>query len=111
MAFCSFVPGGHVSVHGRAWAAQLRFDTGDSSTAAFTWCLGRRTFTQFVLDLYRTPDKVEQVMQAMFVDMNDAAIADASALGAPGVRVGGCRSASRTLTQPLWDRFVWRYVK
>ncbi len=28
---------------------------------------GGRTFTQFVLDLYRTPDKVEEVMQSMFV--------------------------------------------
>jgi hypothetical protein len=72
---------------------------------------GGRTFTQFILDLYRTPDKVEQVMQAMFQGLNDAAIAGAAALGSPGVWVGGWRSASRMLAQPLWDRFVWPYVK
>ena len=71
---------------------------------------GGRTFTQFILDLYRTPDKVEQVMQAMLPGMNDAAIAGAAALGSPGVWVGGWRSASRMLAQPLWDRFVWPYV-
>jgi Uroporphyrinogen decarboxylase (URO-D) len=71
---------------------------------------GGRTFTQFILDLYRMPDKVEQVMQAMLPGMNDAAIAGAAALGSPGVWVGGWRSASRMLAQPLWDRFVWPYV-
>jgi len=71
---------------------------------------GGRTFTQFVLDLYRMPDKVEQVMQAMMPGMNDAAIAGAAAVGSPGVWVGGWRSASRMLAQPLWDRFVWPYV-
>ena len=72
---------------------------------------GGRTFTQFILDLYRTPDKVEEVMQSMFQGLNDAAIAGAAALGSPGVWVGGWRSASRMLAQPLWDRFVWPYVK
>ena len=72
---------------------------------------GGRTFTQFVLDLYRTPDKVEEVMQSMFVGLNDAAIAGCAAMGAPGVWVGGWRSASKMLAQPLWDRFVWPYLK
>ena len=72
---------------------------------------GGRTFTQFILDLYRMPDKVEEVMQSMFVGLNDAAIAGCAAMGAPGVWVGGWRSASKMLSQPLWDRFVWPYVK
>jgi hypothetical protein len=72
---------------------------------------GGRTFTQFVLDLYRMPDKVEEVMQSMFVGLNDAAIAGCAAMGAPGVWIGGWRSASKMLAQPLWDRFVWPYVK
>ena len=71
---------------------------------------GGRTFTQFILDLYRMPDKVEEVMQSMFQGLNDAAIAGCAALGAPGVWVGGWRSASKMLAQPLWDRFVWPYV-
>ena len=72
---------------------------------------GGRTFSQFVLDLYRTPDKVDEVMQAMFQGLNDAAIAGCAAMGSPGVWVGGWRSASKMLAQPLWDRFVWPYVK
>jgi hypothetical protein len=72
---------------------------------------GGRTFTQFILDLYRMPDKVEEVMQSMFQGMNDAAIAGCAAMGSPGVWIGGWRSASRMLAQPLWDRFVWPYVK
>ena len=72
---------------------------------------GGRTFTQFVLDLYRMPDKVEEVMQAMFVGLNDAAIGGCAAMGSPGVWIGGWRSASKMLAQPLWDRFVWPYVK
>jgi len=72
---------------------------------------GGRTFTQFVIDLYRMPDRVERVMQTMFPGMNDAGIAGAAALGSPGVWIGGWRSASKMLAQPLWDRFVWPYVK
>ena len=72
---------------------------------------GGRTFSQFILDLYRMPDKVDEVMQSMFVGLNDAAIAGCAAMGAPGVWVGGWRSASKMLAQPLWDRFVWPYVK
>jgi hypothetical protein len=72
---------------------------------------GGRTFSQFVFDLYRRPDKVEEVMQAMFVGLNDAAIGGCVAMGSPGLWVGGWRSASKMLAQPLWDRFVWPYVK
>jgi hypothetical protein len=71
---------------------------------------GGRTFSQFIFDLYRMPDKVEEVMQAMFPGMNDAAIGLAQSVGAPGVWIGGWRSASKMLSQPLWDRFVWPYV-
>ena len=80
-------------------------------TTPFESLCGGRTFSQFVLDLYRMPDKVEEVMQAMLPGLNDAAIGRCAAVGSPGVWIGGWRSASRMLAQPLWDRFVWPYVK
>ena len=73
---------------------------------------GGRTFTQFILDLYRMPDKVEaghagDVRRAS----TTPAIGRQRRPRRPGVWVGGWRSASKMLAQPLWDRFVWPYVK
>ncbi len=34
-----------------------------------------------------------------------------AAVGAPGIWIGGWRSASKMLAQPLWDRFVFPYLE
>ncbi|NLE21308.1 MAG: uroporphyrinogen decarboxylase [Actinobacteria bacterium] len=99
------------SVVEQAKAADMPFLSMGIIIQPFEPLCGGRTFTQFILDLYRMPDKVEQAMQVMFPGMNDAAIAGCAALGSPGVWIGGWRSASRMLAQPLWDRFVWPYIK
>jgi hypothetical protein len=108
--FVSFLQAGPAVVE-KVTAAAMPYLCMAIIIQPFESLCGGRTFSQFVLDLYRMPDKVEEVMQSMFQGMNDAAIAGSAALGSPGVWIGGWRSASKMLAQPLWDRFVWPYVK
>lgn len=91
-------------------AAGMPFLAVGVATTPFEYLCGGRSFSQFVFDLYRTPDKVEAAMQAMMPGLCDAGIGLTKAVGAPGIWVGGWRSASRMLSQPLWDRFVFPYL-
>jgi hypothetical protein len=108
--FIKFVQGTGAVVE-KANAGDMPFLSVGVLTTPFEFLCGGRSFTQFVVDLYRMPDKVEATMQAMLPGLNDAGIGLTSALGVPGIWIGGWRSASKMLAQPLWDRFVWPYYK
>ena len=107
--FISFLQAGPAVVE-KVDAADMPYLSMAIIIQPFESLCGGRTFSQFVLDLYRMPDKVEAVMQSMFQGLNDAAVGGSAAMGAPGAWIGGWRSASKMLAQPLWDRFVWPYV-
>ncbi len=107
--FISFVEGSQAVVD-KANAARMPFLSMGVLTTPFEHLCGGRTFTQFVFDLYRMPDKVEAAMQAMMPGLCDAGIAVNKAVGSPGIWIGGWRSASKMLAQPLWDRFVFPYL-
>jgi len=93
-----------------ARTAGVPFLNNGGVTTPFELLCGGRSLTQFVFDLYRMPDKVQAVMDAMMPGLNDAAILMNTSLGVPGMWVGGWRSASKMLAQPLWDRFVFPYL-
>jgi hypothetical protein len=108
--FIKFVQGTGAVVE-KANAAAMPFLAVGVLTTPFEYLCGGRSFSQFVFDLYRTPDKVEAAMQAMMPGLNEAGLGLTTAVGAPGIWIGGWRSASKMLAQPLWDRFVFPYMK
>jgi uroporphyrinogen-III decarboxylase len=99
------------AVADKADAAGMPFLSVGVLTTPFEYLCGGRSFSQFVFDLYRMPDRVEAAMEAMMPGLCDAGIGRTKAVGCPGIWVGGWRSASRMLSQPLWDRFVFPYFK
>ena len=84
---------------------------GSLATMPFEYLCGGRSFSQFVFDLYRMPDKIEAAMRVMIEGESATAIESCEAMGLPGVWVGGWRGASNMLSQSLWDRFVLPYHK
>ena len=108
--FIRFVQGSQAVVD-KANAADMPYLSMGVLTTPFEYLCGGRSFTQFVFDLYRMPDKVEEAMQAMMPGLNDAGIGVNLQVGSPGIWIGGWRSASKMLAQPLWDRFVFPYMK
>jgi len=79
-------------------------------TIPFEYLCGGRSMTQFFFDLYRMPDKIQEVMDVILEDI----LADIRKLKPAkdrinGTWVGGWRSASSLVSPKLWDRFVWPY--
>lgn len=72
---------------------------------------GGRSMSKFVRDLFTIPDKVEAVMDLMIPGITPPVIQATRAVKAPGIWVGGWRSASANLSPKLWDRFVWPYYR
>jgi hypothetical protein len=72
---------------------------------------GGRTLAQFVLDLYRMPDKVQAAMDVTLPDIAPMAITGNKQFGFPAMWIGGWRSASAMLSRPQWERFVWPYLE
>jgi hypothetical protein len=75
-----------------------------------TFC-GGRSMRQFILDLYRIPDRVEAAMRATMPYVLDSMRRAIRALGVSGCRLGGWRSASEFLAPKLWERFVFPYYQ
>lgn len=86
------------------------FQVGAVTTPFELFC-GGRTLPKFIMDLYRMPDKVERAMQAAAPFMAAPAIGITQQLGTPALWVGGWRSASEFLSRPIWERFVWPYLR
>ena len=83
-----------------------------SANIPFEGFCGGRSMQQFILDLYRIPDKVQAAMDVAMVEglaaVKSAKPASPKMVG--GVWVGGWRSASSMLAPKLWNRFVWPYI-
>jgi len=100
-----------VDVRGE-WAAYgVPVLTGGDVTTPIELLSGSRSLEKFSLDLYRIPDKVEEVMDAIVPYLASAACRRAVTLGYPAVWVGGWRAAPSMLSPAMWDRFVWPYFK
>lgn len=80
-------------------------------TTPYEMLCGGRTLAQFVLDLYRMPDKVQAAMDAVLPEIAPMMVAVNKQFGMPAMWIGGWRSASEMLSRPLWERFVWPYLE
>lgn len=81
------------------------------ATIPFEIFCGSRSFSKFIRDLYKIPDKVKEAMDAAMPYMMPQGIATNKRLGLDYIWIGGWRSASAMLSQPLWDRFVFPYME
>jgi len=79
-------------------------------------CLAR-TLSQFTLDMYRHPDKVQAVLDAMVDDMLEDALENMKAAGPvppgglPGIMMACERGSGQYMNLKLFERFVWPYMK
>ena len=72
---------------------------------------GGRSFTAFLKDLYRMPDKVHAAMEASMPYILESTRQLARGLNPIGLWVGGWRSASEFLSPKLWQRFIFPFYK
>lgn len=70
-----------------------------------------RTLTQFTLDLYRRPDKVEAAMDAMVPDLIQNVIDDIKATGNPWVFLPLERGSGFYYPMRIFERFVFPYLR
>jgi uroporphyrinogen-III decarboxylase len=72
---------------------------------------GARSMKEFLLDLYRRPDKVQAAMDAAAPVMLERTRRALRARRPMAAWVGGWRSASEFLAPRLWERFVFPYLE
>lgn len=82
-----------------------------NTTIPFERFCGARSFSKFIRDLFKIPDKVQAAMDASLPYMTPQSIKRNKELGLDYIWVGGWRSAGSMLSQPLWDRFVFPYME
>ena len=76
----------------------------------FEYFCGGRSLKEFIKDLFKIPDKVEQAMDAAMVDLSDNVRQSFRRLKPFGAWVGGWRSASEFLSPKVSQRFVFPYL-
>ncbi len=76
----------------------------------FDYLCGGRSMAKFYIDLYRMPDKIQAVMDVMLPAILGQGIGASQAAGAPGIWIGGWRTAGALVAPKLWNRFVWPYL-
>ena len=77
----------------------------------FEHLCGGRSVREFMLDLFKMPDKVQAVLDVIMAEKRDQARQMVRTIGPIGYWVGGWRTAPEFLSPRLWNRFVWPYMK
>ncbi|MHB8869005.1 MAG: uroporphyrinogen decarboxylase family protein [Thermoleophilia bacterium] len=80
------------------------------TTIPFEALCGGRSMPEFFADLYRRPEKVKAVMDVILPHMIELGLASAMPSYAPGLWVGGWRSASALVAPKIWDSLVFPYL-
>lgn len=83
---------------------------GDVTTPLELLC-GSRSLERFARDLHQRPDLLQTVMDEIVPHLAARACARARAMGFPGIWLGGWRGAPGMLSRPMWERFVWPYMR
>ncbi|AFM00434.1 MULTISPECIES: uroporphyrinogen decarboxylase family protein [Desulfitobacterium] len=94
-----------------AGVPQLTGGAATITTIPFEMFCGGRSFTKFVRDLFKIPDKVQAAMDAALPYMAPQSITNCKSLGSEYIWLGGWRAASDMLSQKQWDRFVFPYYE
>ena len=84
-------------------------DAPVSVNIPFEGLCGGRSMTKFFFDLYRMPDKIQEVMDVILEDTLADIAAAPTTFGIGGTWLGGWRAASAMVAPKLWDRFAWPY--
>lgn len=72
-------------------------------------CVGR-SFSNFTKDLYQIPDKVQAVMDTIYLSHLKEMKKQVKQAKAWAVFFGIARGASQFMSPKFWDRFVWPYI-
>ncbi|MCE5253115.1 MAG: uroporphyrinogen-III decarboxylase [Actinomycetia bacterium] len=81
------------------------------ATIPYEYFCGGRSMKEFLLDLFRRPDKVQAAMDAALPVLIDNMRGVIRGTGLIGLWIGGWRSASEFIAPRLWERFVLPYFK
>jgi uroporphyrinogen-III decarboxylase len=81
------------------------------ATIPYEYFCGGRSMKEFLLDLFRRPDKVQAAMDAALPVLIEIMRNAIRGLGIMGLWIGGWRSASEFVSPRLWNRFVFPYFK
>ncbi len=82
-----------------------------AATIPYEYFCGGRSMKEFMLDLFRRPDRVEAAMQVVFPVLLEEMRATIRRLGLVGLWIAGWRSASEFISPKQWERFVFPYLK
>lgn len=83
--------------------------SGGVATIPFESLCGGRSMSKFYLDIFRMPDKLQDVMDIMLPDFIEDAYMFAKMTKPVGIWIGGWRSASGMIGPKQWDRLVFPY--
>ncbi|BBB91103.1 MAG TPA: uroporphyrinogen decarboxylase family protein [Methylomusa anaerophila] len=72
---------------------------------------GGRSMPKFMRDLYKIPDKVEAVLDAIQKESLEILRQQIRATDSTVVFISPARGASEFFSPKLWQRFVWKYLK
>jgi uroporphyrinogen-III decarboxylase len=82
-----------------------------AATIPYEYFCGGRSMKEFMLDLFRRPDKVQAAMDAALPVLIDDMRRSIRRLGLVGLWIAGWRSASEFIAPRQWERFVFPYFK
>ncbi|MBN1315276.1 MAG: hypothetical protein JXA42_07405 [Anaerolineales bacterium] len=82
---------------------------GGFTTIPFETLCGGRSMTQFYMDLYRMPDRVQAAMDVMVPTMIQNGVGGSKMTQSIGCWIGGWRSPSAMVAPKIWDRMVFPY--
>ncbi|MBU4440265.1 MAG: methyltransferase [Acetobacterium sp.] len=72
---------------------------------------GGRSMSQFFMDCYKIPDKIEKSIEVMLPGSIAGMLASINPLCGSGAWVGGWRGASALVSPKIWNRLVWPGMK
>lgn len=80
-------------------------------TIPYEYFCGGRSMKEFLLDLFRRPDKVQAAMDAALPVLIEQMRGLIRSFNLMGLWIGGWRSASEFIAPRLWSRFVFPYFQ
>jgi hypothetical protein len=81
------------------------------ATIPYEYFCGGRSMKEFLLDLFRHPDKVQAAMDAALPVLIEQMRGVIRGWNLMGLWIGGWRSAGEFVSPRLWNRFVFPYYK
>ncbi|HCX65038.1 MAG TPA: methyltransferase, partial [Eubacteriaceae bacterium] len=78
-----------------------------ASSPPFEMLCGARSMSQFFMDCYKMPDKIEAAINAMLPDIIESMVQTVKQAQGMGTWVGGWRGASAMVSPKIWDKLVW----